>query len=467
MKRYHFFITCLLAMQLLAGCSKDFTDLRPANALPADAALLSESDLKNAVNGMYAGMRNAGLYGRSVPFIFDLMADNVFISTNNSGRYLTQNNYTVNVNDGYAAGVWSRGYFTILTANNIINSEVPSSVNTDQYKGEAYAVRGLVYWDLVRSFADAYTSNPNSPGVPISLTYDPAARPARETVQKVYEQVVGDLKKAAELMTVTKNSSYATKYFALGLLSKVYLYMGDYANAFSTAKQVIDNGGFTLAGASALLGFWNNPNPVTNKLETMFEITNDAVNNTGWDALASMYDQSGYGDGIVNPDLYGIYSATDARKALIKEGTRGGVPSLFVFKYQNYTNASNKDNVKILRYPDVLLIAAESAARTGNEAQALTYLNLVATTRDPAFGGFNSSGAALINDIITERRKELAFEGDRLQDLNRLKQDIIRSNSGYPPTTNLIAAGDGRRVMPIPQAEMDANPSMEQNTAYK
>jgi hypothetical protein len=460
-------ILAIVAIQWLVGCSKSFSDLKPYNSLPADEAIKSESDLTNAVNGMYASMRNAGLFGRSIPFINDLMADNVLLSTNNSSRYLLQNTYTVNVQDSYSNDMWARGYFTILSANNIINAELPASATVDQFKGEAYAMRALVYWNLVMSFATHYSVNPSAPGVPISLEYDPTIRPARNTVQEVYALVVDDLKKAADMMTVNKNSSYATKWFAKAMLARVYLHMGDYPNAFTTAKDVIDNGGFTLADASSLNSYWSGANPVTNKLETIFEITNDAVNNTGWDALASMYDQSGYGDGIVNPELYALYSETDARKGLIKPGTRGGVSVFFVNKYQNYTNASNKDEVKILRYAEVLLTAAEAAARNNQDVVAQGYLNQLVTRRDPSFAGYSSTGAALINDIILERRKELAFEGDRLGDLNRLKQPVVRTGAGYAPNTQLIAADDLRRMLPIPQAETDANPQIEQNDAYK
>ena len=457
----------LLVSVFFTSCTEDFTDLAPYNSLPVTEALLSEGDLANAANGMYASMRNAGLYGRSVPFINDLLADNVLLSTNNSGRYLLYNTYTVNISDTYAAGVWSRGYYTILTANNIINSTVPSSPVADQYKGEAYAVRGMTYFTLVKSFAKAYSVDPQSAGVPLSLSYSPTEKLARSTVQQVYTQIVADLKEAMRLMTLNKNSSYAGKYFATGLLAKVYLHMGDYPNALIQAKDVINNGGFTLAAPAALTAYWNNPAPVANKLETMFEVTNDAVNNIGFDALASMYDQSGYGDGVANSQLYALYSTTDARRALIRTGMRGGVAAWFVNKYTNYANAANKDDIKLLRFADVLLVGAEAAARTNDEPLARTYLNRLAQQRDPSFAGFSSAGATLISDIITERRKELAFEGDRLDDLNRLKLDIVRTATGYAPNTQLITAADGRRILPIPQAEVDANPLVQQNDAYK
>ena len=90
--------------------------------------------------------------------------------------------------------------------------------------------------------------------------------------------------------------------------------------------------------------------------------------------------------------------------------------------YINFPNAENddRDNLKVLRLAEVYLIAAEAAYRTNDEATALGYLNDLMAQREPGFT-YASAGAALLTDIITERRKELAFEGDRLFDLNRLK----------------------------------------------
>lgn len=97
-------------------------------------------------------------------------------------------------------------------------------------------------------------------------------------------------------------------------------------------------------------------------------------------------------------------------------------------------------------------------------------LNEVAQKRDPAFAGYTSSGQALIDDIIQERRKELAFEGDRYWDLARLQKNVERTNlnNNYPPNTPLnISAGDFRRIWPIPQDEINANPGINQNTGYE
>ena len=468
-QKIKFYLSTVLTFLFLlffCGCSDSFLDLKPYDGLPSGSAISTEMEMISAVNGMYASMRDAGLFGRSLPFINDLMADNVILSINNSSRYLLQNEYTVNEQDIYVADIWQRGYYTILAANNIINSEIISSPAIDQLQGEAYAVRALVYFYLLQSFATPYVVDPDALGIPITTTYNPQLRTHRNTVSEVYTLIINDLKMAEKLMSDKNNSSVASKYVAKGLLAKVYLHMGDMQNALLASQDVIQNGGYSLTDATSLDAYWSNPNPATNKIETLFEITNDAVNNAAWDALAGMYDQSGYGDGLANPELYALYQASDARKNLILEGERGGVPALFINKYQNYTNAANKDNLKILRYADILLIAAEAAAKEGQEEYALATLNELATKRDPTFDGYSYSGTALIAAIIEERRKELAFEGDRMLDLNRLQKPIVRTASEYPPGTSNISADDHRRVMPIPRSEIDANRLIKQNKGY-
>jgi len=465
MTKNKFAILLVTVLFGLGGCSKSFTDLKPYDSLPVEDALKTEADLSTALNGMYSGMRTSFI-SRTIPFIGDLLSDNIYLSATNSGRYLQQSNYTTNAQNADIRDTWTQLYTVILRANNIVNAPVTESATVNQYKGEAMTIRALMYWELVKLFAKPYATDPASPGVPLVLTYDATLRPARNSVQDVYTQIVSDLKSAFTMMGGTRpNSSYVTKYVAEALLSKVYLYQKDYTNALAAAQDVITNGGYTLTTSANLNAYWASPAPVTNKLETIFEVSVDGVANLGFDALANMYNQGGYGDGLVTTDLYNLYSTTDARKGLIINAKRSGLDVLVANKYQNVTNNNDKDDIKIIRYADVLLIAAESAARLGQESLGLTYLNQLVKARDPQFAGYSSSGATLINDIITERRKELAFEGDRFDDLNRLGLPVQR-NDQAPPSARTLPANDYRRVQPIPQVELDSDPQITQNEGY-
>jgi hypothetical protein len=110
------------------------------------------------------------------------------------------------------------------------------------------------------------------------------------------------------------------------------------------------------------------------------------------------------------------------------------------------------------------LIAAE-ASLPGNEADALTYVNYITSRRGAS--PIASTGSQLLEDILSERRKELAFEGDRYLDLQRLKRDVVRS-SNYPASARNIPYSNFRRVLPIPQSELDANSTIksQQNPQY-
>ncbi|HLX92664.1 MAG TPA: RagB/SusD family nutrient uptake outer membrane protein, partial [Puia sp.] len=135
----------------------------------------------------------------------------------------------------------------------------------------------------------------------------------------------------------------------------------------------------------------------------------------------------------------------------------------------NTSNPDGTDNSKVVRYAEVLLILAEAYHMNGSDQPALTVLNEVAQARDPLFSGYTATGDSLESAILSERRKELAFEGFRFWDFIRLNLDIVRENNSqeYPGQTPLvISASDTRRQMPIPEVETLANPNISQNAGY-
>lgn len=458
-----------VTLLLFVSCKKDFLDLSPYDQVPQDEAITDEAGMQAALNGLYSQLRSVNLYGRSLPLYGDLMADNAFISTQNSNRYIAEFNYTFISTNPNTSATWASAYVAILRANNIINSTV-NSANSTQLKGEALTIRALMYFNLVNWFAKQYTVDPNAEGVPIVLTYDALLKPSRAKVSEVYAQIDADLATAFSSMTsTTKNSSYVSKYVARALQARVALFKGDWNAAKTAALDVVTNGGYTLASAANLVNYWKNPAPVSNKVETIFEVTSDAVNNNASNALSYFYDQAGYGDALGADDLYNSYSATDVRKGLFITGTRAGLTVRIVNKYPNTNTAADKDDTKVIRYAEVLLTLAEAYNRTADDVNAKLYLNQLAKLRDPSFAGYVSDGSLLLNEILTERRKELAFEGMRYLDLQRLNANVTRvnTNSNYVGVTPVTVAKDNfRRIFPIPQDERDANPNISQNTGY-
>lgn len=547
--RYKLMMAVMASIVLFSSsCKKTYLTLLPPTALPPEQALLTEADLQAALRGAYAGLKATDLFGRTVPLLGDLMADNAYVSLTNTGRYNSFNSYTWLANDGNVTGYWRGAYTAILRANNIINAAPTGTVNISQYKGEAYAIRALCYFYLVRNFAKPYTDDPNGLGVPIILTYDPAAKPVRSKISDVYALILADLTQAYNLMTLFTNSTQFSKYAARGLQAKVYLAMGDKSNAKTAALDVINNGGFTLVPAAGYVGYWSVLLPRTDKVETLFELSFDAVSSSGFDGLANIYNQLGYGDMLASSDFLPavIFSAppatppgninatgtvvlsgsnvasvtitnpgsgyttapivtfsapspsggvtaigtavlsgssvasvtitnpgssysqllslADVRRGLYPTGAKGGQPAVFVNNKYPGTFGGDVSDTKILRLSEMYLIAAETSL-PADETGAKTYVNTITAGRNAT--AIASTGATLLDDIITERRKELAFEGDRHFDMQRLKRDITRSVN-YPASALSILYSNTRRILPIPQAELDANANIrsQQNPGY-
>ena len=454
----------LLVAAMFSSCKKDFLELTPPTSLTPDQALGTEADLEVALRGAYSGLRSVNLYGRTLPVLGDIMSDNTYQSSQNTNRYTLFNNYSFDVTNADVNGIWTSAYTVILRANNIINSSLTGTENIDQYKGEALAIRALMYFDLVRWFATPYNDDPSALGVPIITSFNPDLKPGRNTVAEVYTQIQSDLTQAYNLMTKYTNSSQFSKYAARALQAKVYLTMGDYPNALTAALDVINNGGFTPLTAANHTAFWEDPIINTDKVETLFEVSSDGVNNLAFDALGYLYSQGGnYGDLLMSDELYALFEPTDVRLELYPTGERpAGVPAIFVEKYPSLEG--DRNDSKVLRLAEMYLIAAEASYPT-NEADALMYLNFVRERRNAT--PIVASGSALFEAIIEERRMELAFEGDRYHDLQRLLRPVDRSDN-YPAAALLIEYGNFRRILPIPQVELDANPTIrtQQNPGY-
>ena len=479
------FFVLLLAGSFLASCSKNFLDKKPYSANNLSTAIGNEADLKVALAGVYSAVRNTDLFGRSMPVKGDLMADNTYITTSNSGRYISLNNYAFNNADAYAGALWANAYVVIKYANTVISSTLPTSANVSQYQGEAYAIRALMHFELVRNYGTPYTVDKTKPGVPVVTSYNQDALPARNTVQEVYTAVIADLEKAYTLLTQYRGSAYFSKYAARALEARVYQNMGDWANAKAMALDVITNSGWAMLSAAAYVapsgttaggtyspgGYWANPAvQASTKNETFFEIASDLPSNNGFDQIGFIYltTGGGYGDVLATPELAGLYSATDVRKGLVPVGVRSGQAGTVYqcYKYPNAANGTDKDDVKILRLSDVILILAEAYYNASDITNANLYLNKVAQQRDPAFAGYANTGAQVLEDILTERRKELAFEGNRLWDLVRLQRSWTKVKNQSPLTTVAVTPATTALLYPVPVAELNANSNIVQNPGY-
>ena len=350
MKRTHIIFFIAGFAFLLNSCSKDFITRNPADSINSSDALTDEAALTAALNGVYSQLRSVSLYGRDFPVVGDLQADNTFVES---------------LVDGVPSEMWSAAYTAILRANQIIDADATGG-NVASIKAAAYALRALMYFKLVNIYARPYTADTSALGVPIVLHYNPYDLPKRNSVGEVYNQIVTDFQSGFADGAVYTSSIYLSKYAIEAMLAKTYMYMNKMAEAKSAAADVISNGPFALLSYNNYDSYWSDPAPRTDALETLLEIDANVINNNGYDDLAGIYI-NGYQDIYASSQLVALYGDNDVRKTvLINDQAKNGVPATLVNKYPNAQN-SDRDNPKVMRLSEVYLIAAEAAARTGDE----------------------------------------------------------------------------------------------------
>ena len=464
------YISILFSAMMLFGtsCGEEFLELTPQQSIADDQFLQTFSDFEAAIVGAYDQMQLADWYGRYLPLVADVMGEDVKQNAS-ANRAKEWAEYTGSPQDFIPEEFWAEIYEEINIVNSIINStfESPEGVITEfnQIKGEAYAIRALSYFDLVRLFAQHYTFTPDAShlGVPIVLEFDVQSKPERSTVTQVYAQIISDFEQAISLMSLDpSNAGTFSKEAAQALLSRVYLYMEDYAQAESYATQVINSGKFTLvSNADYPMQFFNGDSP-----EAILEIVYNTVDNPGSDHLGGMYKSTGYGDYLPSEDLLDLMDDNDVRKTLFleDENISGIYGNIRVNKYPSSGADLATDNIPVIRLSEVYLNRAEARAKSGDTAGAQEDLNMIRQRGNPDAADVTATGDDLITEVLNERRVELSFEGHRIFDITRNKQGVVRNDC----TSSVceISYPSNRFILAIPIEEMDANANMVQNPDY-
>ena len=257
-----------LCVMGVSSCGDDWLDVSPSNGTDAETAIKSSSDLNAARTGMYAALKGTSnltdYYGQGFFVYGDIHAADDYqynnISGSNRASFFYNMNYTTASDFTTSLVPWQSPYIVIGRANRIIaaveggtlsdkdDADVKSEIN--QYAAEAKVLRALAHFDLVRIYGKPYTEDQGaSDGVPLVTTVlESSAKPARSTVKEVYTQVVKDLNDAINSGALATKSTpgYVNLWGAKAILSRVYLNMGDYANALSTAEDIIKNSGASL-----------------------------------------------------------------------------------------------------------------------------------------------------------------------------------------------------------------------------
>ena len=473
MKPFKIFkLSCLILMMILFSfaCEKNILDLTPQQSIADTEFLKSLSDFQAAMVGCYDQLQLADWYGRYMLLLPDIMGEDVKQNASaNRAKEWAEYNGSKTTTHRVEREFWAEIYEGINMANLMINSPYQSTEAVrdqfNQLKGEAYAMRALSYFDLVRLFAQhyTYTSDASHPGVPIVLEFNVTGKPARNTVKEVYDQIISDFQQAISLMTIDPpNAGRFSKEAAQALLSRVYLYKEDFTNAEATASAVIESGKYNLVSAAEY------PTMFLNGLssEAILEIIYSTADNPGSDHLGGMYKETGYGDYLPAKDLLDLMDDNDVRKTMFvtDANLQGAYASLRVNKYPSSGAEIGTDNIPVIRLSEVYLNRAEARAELGNAAGAQADLNMIRQRALPTAPDVTATGQALLDEIAKERRVELCFEGHRLFDITRHKQDVVRVDCTAPVCTVLYPSD--LFVLPIPYEETDVNPNIEQNPGY-
>lgn len=462
-------------MILSVSCGDDFLDLQPPLQVANEEFLLTVDDFQAAILGTYDQMQLADYYGRYFILIPDIMGEDIKQNASaNRGKEWAEYNGAPTTNQNEHREFWAEIYEIINMTNQMINAEFePPASRVEEYDnilGQAYAVRALAHFDLVRLFAQTYsfTSDASHPGVPIVTEFDSEARPARSTVAQVYEQIISDFDRAISLLNTTpENASIISLEAAQALLSRVYLYMGRFAEAEALATEVINSGRFELVARED----YANQFLEGNSSEAIFEIDFNLADNIGSDHIGGMYKETGYGDYLPSQQLFALFDENDIRGTLFLDDDNldGGIyanaegEGKRVNKYPSEGSNIATDNVPVIRLSEVYLIRAEARAKTGDVDGALADLNRIRERAgiEPLTG---LSGQALVDAVLEERRRELFAEGHRVFDITRNQQDLVRTDCTSPTCT--VTFPNDRFILPLPQEETDVNENIQQAPGY-
>lgn len=448
-------VPVLLMLAVVGACDTGILDVLPQDEIAEGVAIVDVETAEAALMGVYSSLQSGDLYGTDYVVWTDLLSDDVE-HTGTFGSYGQADLINVPADNGVVEGFWSSSYEGINRANNVIQ-KVPavegiSTTDVDRIVGQAYALRALHYFDLVRAFG----------GVPLVLQppadlddINALAQATRNSEAEVWAQIEADIAEARTRLSsggVTNGGdrTLVTPGFLDALLAQAHLYQEDWAAAETAAMAVVTSGDYALTPAYIDL-FEASGAPTS---EDIFRVEFTAVdfNNYGY-----YYQFEGRFEVGATQELYDLYDqANDARFAASFDETRPD--GIEVVKYPSTTGT---EDVHVIRYGELLLILAEAHAQQNELGLAVDALNDVRTraglTGYDVTIDLGDDQAQVLDAIYLERRLELAFEGERWFDLVRTGRAAAELGAAFSEHEGLL---------PLPQSELDVSPNLAQNPGY-
>lgn len=444
MKRYIYHIIGIcLTLIILAGCD-DFLDIQPTGKVIPKTGREYRALLTEAYSAIPSDR------GKTVFRTDELILDNQNTTTEGLNSFL---NIWLWLDDESADGTssfgWRSFYYVSYIANTIIeNGETmteATSTERSQLIGEAYMLRAYMHFVLVNLYGEPYTHcDPvTSKAIPLKLNSDVNATLKRNTVEEIYTSILSDINKAKELLNVdTWDEGFTYRFNRLSIdafLAKVYLYMGDWDNAYQYASNVITQHGDLedLTTSSVLPSHYKS-------VEAILSMEN---------IMPAIYQT----EGRINTELLNLYRSGDMRKSKYYRQVTASISTL--------QKGGNNEYRCTFRSSEFYLIAAEAALELEDLDNARLHLTTLMKARyhknifpkeETKVNNMNQD--ELRQEIQDERFRELAFEGHRWFDLRRTTQPVLTKK--YQNSTYTLEQNDSRYTLRIPSEAIEANPGL-------
>lgn len=448
MKAKKIILLTAVAGLITTGLTSCDLDTAPTTSVDTNSVFGSTSDADMVLEGVWKYLMDTNTGDRNPSFATIQMTDdlmgNDIVETNRYGAN-TRYDFTDIYGRANEAGllIWQLLYAGINNANSVIDNidfATGAQSERNRIKGQAYGLRGYMYLQLASHYSFAIDKDPNAVCAPIyTKTTDlktASTGVAASSVSEVYAQAIADLEQALNLIPAgyTRPAKYKiNQQVVLGLLARANLYARHWDKAAEYSEQLLAQNSYLMSENEWKSGFNNVNNnewiwghPQTSDQHGYSQILN---------YLDTTDDVSTYFSEMVDPYFRELFNDGDYRKdQMYWSPTPGQDPATCTllwmrnekFRFAD-TSAKYGDGV-LLRVGEVYLINAEANARLGNTAKALSQLNALRAARHATLAESGISSEQLIEDILTERRKELWGEGFSLVDIIRNQKPVVRKD---------------------------------------